>query len=327
MTISERDTPLTTAPPNAELSNWLGIELRHLAALDAVETEGTFGRAAIKLGYTQSAVSQQIATLERIVGEKLIERPGGPRPVTMTEAGRLLLRHATSIVARLQAAQADLAALSAGEAGSLHVGIFQSVGAKILPEVMRRFKTAWPQVDVELRESHSDRELADLVERGILDVSFVQLPIDNPWLETLLVLRDDYVLVSAAGSSFPAERRTPALREIAEQPLIGYRNCRATEIVVDQIRATGREPHFVFRTDENGVVQGLAGAGIGVAILPRLAVDPNDESVRITDLSPRLARRQVGIARHKDRYHSPAAKAFVATALEVGAEHTARLAA
>jgi DNA-binding transcriptional LysR family regulator len=306
---------------------WLGVELRHLAALDAVETEGSFGRAAIKLGYTQSAVSQQIAMLERVVGERLVERPGGPRPVTLTEAGHLLLRHARAIVARLQAAQADLAALSAGEAGSLHVGIFQSVGARILPEVMRRFSHAWPQVDVELRESHSDNALADLVERGILDLSFVQLPLDNPWLETLLVLQDDYVLVSSATSDFAASGRAPSLREIAEQPLIGYRNCRATEIVVDQLRTTGREPHFVFRSDENGVVQGLAGAGIGVAVLPRLAVDPNDESVRITNLSPRLPRRQVGIARHRDRYHSPAAKAFVATALEVGAETAEGLAA
>jgi molybdate transport repressor ModE-like protein len=305
---------------------WLGVELRHLAALDAVETEGSFGRAAAKLGYTQSAVSQQIATLERIVGEKLVERPGGPRPIALTEAGELLLRHARAIVSRLQAAQADLAALSAGEAGSLHVGIFQSVGAKILPEVMRRFARAWPNVDIQLRESHSDNALADLVERGELDLSFVQLPLENPALETMLVLQDEYVLVTSADSDF-ATGRTPSLREIAEQPLIGYRNCRATEIVVEQIRATGREPHFVFRTDENGVVQGLAGAGIGVAILPRLAVDPNDESVRITDLSPRLPRRQVGIARHKDRYHSPAAKAFVATALEVGAQTSALLAA
>ena len=86
--------------------------MRHLAALEAVETEGSFGRAANKLGYTQSAVSQQIATLERIVGEKLIERPGGPRPVTLTEAGRLLLRHARAIVARLQAAQRRSRALS-----------------------------------------------------------------------------------------------------------------------------------------------------------------------------------------------------------------------
>ena len=311
--------PSTTDP-------WLGIELRHLAALDAVETEGSFGRAASKLGYTQSAVSQQIATLERIVGEKLVERPGGPRPIALTEAGELLLRHARAIVSRLQAAQSDLAALSAGEAGSLHVGIFQSVGAKILPEVMRRFARAWPNVDVELRESHSDNALADMVERGELDLSFVQLPLENPSLETMLVLQDEYVLVTSAESDF-AVGRTPSLREIADQPLIGYRNCRATEIVVEQIRATGHEPHFVFRTDENGVVQGLAGAGIGVAILPRLAVDPNDESVRITDLSPRLPRRQVGITRHRDRYHSPAAKAFVATALEVGAETSAPLAA
>src|SRR5437899_1759696 len=85
---------------------------RELAVLEAVATEGSFGRAAEKLGYTQSAVSQQIATLERIVGARLVERPGGPRPVTLTEAGRILLGHAESIVARLQAAQADLAALA-----------------------------------------------------------------------------------------------------------------------------------------------------------------------------------------------------------------------
>ncbi len=311
----------------AETDRWLGVELRHLAALDAVETEGSFGRAAEKLGYTQSAISQQIAALERIVGEQLIERPGGPRPVAFTEAGRLLLRHARAIVARLQAAQADLAALSAGEAGSLHVGIFQSVGARILPEVMRRFALAWPDVEVELRESHNDSHLADMVERGILDLSFVQLPLVNPALETQLLLSDDYVLVSSTSSAFPVPGRVPTLREIAEQPLISFRNCRATELVVDQIRGSGHEPHFVFRSDDNGVVQGLAGAGIGVAVIPRLAVDPNDESVRITNLSPRLSPRQVGITRHKDRYHSPAARAFVATALEVGAESAAELAA
>ena len=112
---------------------WLGVEVRHFAALDAVAREGSFGRAADRLGYTQSAVSQQIATLERIVGETLVERPGGPRAVSLTEAGALLLRHAEAIVARLDAARADIASLRAGETGTLRVATYQSVGARVLP--------------------------------------------------------------------------------------------------------------------------------------------------------------------------------------------------
>src|SRR5712691_13336371 len=134
----------------------LGVELRHVLALEAVAREGSFGRAAIALGYTQSAISQQIAMLERIVGERLIERPGGPRPVSLTEAGELLLRHAEAIVARLAAAQADLAALSDGTAGRLRVGIYQSVGERVLPELMRRFRASWPRVEIRLSESASD---------------------------------------------------------------------------------------------------------------------------------------------------------------------------
>jgi DNA-binding transcriptional LysR family regulator len=310
-----------------EPDRWFGVELRHLAALEALASEGTFGRAAEKLGYTQSAVSQQIATLERIVGERLVERPGGPRPVTMTEAGRILLGHAESIVARLQAAQADLAAFSSGEAGSLHVGTFQSVGTKILPEVMRRFRSSWPDVEIELEESHLDTELCDGVERGDLDLAFVQLPIGNTSVETVELLRDDYVLVTALDSPLAGGKRPPSLREIGEQPLIGYRTCRSTELVVDQLRTTGIEPHFVFRSNENGVVQGLAATGIGVALVPRLAVDENDDTVHVIELGPKIAPRIIGIARHRDRYHSAAARAFVATALDVGRETTAAKAA
>ena len=96
--------------------SWLGVELRHFLALEAVAREGSFGRAANALGYTQSAVSQQVATLERIVGHRLVDRPGGPKPVSLTDAGRLLLTHADAITARVAAAQADLIALSEGQA-------------------------------------------------------------------------------------------------------------------------------------------------------------------------------------------------------------------
>src|SRR3954468_3708251 len=107
-----------------EPDRWLGIELRHLLALEAVAREGSFGKAATSLGYTQPAVSQQIALLERIVGHRLVERPGGPRPVSLTEAGRLLLTHAEAIAARLAAAQADLSAFGTGGGGILRVRLF-----------------------------------------------------------------------------------------------------------------------------------------------------------------------------------------------------------
>src|SRR6476619_2443949 len=142
--------------------SWLGVELRHFLALEAVATEGSFGKAAAALGYTQSAVSQQIATLERIVGQRLIERPGGPKPVSLTEAGRLLLTHAGAIAARVAAAQADLTALAEGQSGTLRVGVFQSVGQRILPEVMRSFLGAWPQVNVKLTASGNGEELLSI---------------------------------------------------------------------------------------------------------------------------------------------------------------------
>src|SRR6516165_9315374 len=114
-----------------ETDRWLGLDLRHLVALKAIADEGSFGRAAERLGYTQSAISQQIATLERIVGLKLVERPGGPRAISLTEPGLILLRHADAIQARLLAAKADMAALEAGDAGRLRVGTFQSVGTRV----------------------------------------------------------------------------------------------------------------------------------------------------------------------------------------------------
>src|SRR5438128_7812483 len=160
-----------------EPDGWLGVELRHLAALQAVAEEGSFGRAAARLGYTQSAVSQQIATLERLVGLRLIERPGGPRPVSLTEAGRILLRHAEAIDARLRAAKADMDALSAGRAGRLRVGTFQSVGTRVLPTLLRRFSETHPQVEIFLQESADEDDLLELVERGELDLSFSTLPL------------------------------------------------------------------------------------------------------------------------------------------------------
>src|SRR5262245_484958 len=294
-----------------ETDQWLGLELRHLIALKTIAEEGTFGRAAARLGYTQSAISQQIATLERIVGQRLIERPGGPKPVSLTEAGELLLRHADAIAARLLAAQADLAALDAGESGPLRIGTYQSVGARILPDLLRQFSADWPAVEITLQEDADDGKLVDSVERGELDLSFVVLPIQAGPYETAELLRDPYVLVVAADSPLAARDRTPSLRELLEHPLIANRTCRATTRVEDRLRLAGREPNIVFRTDDNGTVQGMVAAGLGIAIVPLLTVDDTDPSIRVVDLGDRVPPRLIGLAWHRDRRRTKAAEAFV----------------
>ena len=303
-----------------EADRWLGVELRHLAALQAIAAEGTFGRAARRLGYTQSAVSQQIATLERLVGERLVERPGGPRPVSLTEAGKLLLRHAGAIVARLEAAQADLAALSAGEAGTLRIGTYQSIGQRILPTVMRRFSAAWPHVELRLTETNTDHDLVALIERGDLDLTFADFRLWEGPFDTLHLLDDPYVLLVQAGSPLAARGTAPTLAEIAELPLIGFRQCRSTQLLEAHFQGSGLRPEFVFRSDDNGTVQAMVGAGLGVALMPRLTVDFNDASTVALDTAEIVPPRRIVIAWHRDRYRSAAARAFVELAGEVCAE-------
>jgi molybdate transport repressor ModE-like protein len=299
-----------------EPDRWLGVELRHFLALEAVAREGSFGMAARSLGYTQSAVSQQIAALERIVGQRLVERPGGPKPVSLTEAGRLLLKHADAIAARVAAAQADLAALEDGAAGTLNVGVFQSVGQRILPELMSRYLREWPQVKVSLMESPNDEELLTQVERGELDVTFSDLPLPEGPFESLELMRDPYVLVVAADSPLADRDTTPTVRELADLELIGHKHCRT----IKQLEANIRLPlNFVFRSDHNQTVQAMVASGVGSALVPRLTMDPDDPTTKLIEL-PKLPPRLIGIAWHRDRYRTPAAHAFVDTTEAVTAE-------
>jgi DNA-binding transcriptional LysR family regulator len=300
-----------------ESDRWLGLDLRHLVALKAIADEGSFGRAAERLGYTQSAISQQIAALERIVGLRLIQRPGGPRPISLTEAGRILLRHADAIQARLLAAKADMAALEAGDAGRLRVGTFQSVGTKIIPTLLRRFGESHPGVEVVLRESQDEGELLEMIERGELDLTFWTLPVEDGPYETVELLRDPYVLLVPAGSPLAAGKRSPTLKEIVLQPIIGFNKCSAMEQVEAQLSSAGRNPNIVFRSDNNGTVQGLVGAGVGISVSPRLTVDEEDSSIEIVDLHGRIPPRIIGLVWHRDRHQSPAAEAFIESASDL----------
>jgi len=293
---------------------WLGIDLRHLAALEAVARTRSFGRAARELGYTQSAVSQQIAQLERIVGQRLFHRPGGPRRVEPTEAGLLLLGHADAIVARLDAARADMAALAEGAAGTLRVGIYQSVGARLLPALVRRFREQWPLVGVRVREESSAADLLRLLEHGELDLTFADLPLREGPFEWAEVLQDPYVLLVSAHSELAKLDAAPSLREVAKLPLIGRRTTDEPERFL-----AGRVPELnvVFRTDDNGTLGALVAEDLGAAIEPRLVVDPRDRAVKMLPFGPRIPPRTLVLAWHRDRYRSQAAEAFVDLAREV----------
>jgi DNA-binding transcriptional LysR family regulator len=296
-------------------NEWLGVEMRHFAALEAVARTGSFGRAARELGYTQSAVSQQIAQLERILGQRLFHRPGGPRRVEPTEAGLLLLRHADAIVAQLDAARADMAALAEGEAGTLRVGIYQSVGARLLPALVRRFRAQWPRVGVRVREESAAQDLLRLLEHGELDLTFAELPVREGPFEWAELLQDPYVLlVSARSEELASLDAAPPLRDVAKLPLIGRRSTDEPERFL-----AGRVPevNVVFRTDDNGTLAALVAEGLGSAIEPRLVVDPRDRAVKMLPFGSRITPRTLVLVWHRDRYRSQAAQAFVELAQEL----------
>jgi DNA-binding transcriptional LysR family regulator len=300
-----------------ERDRWLGVELRHFAALEAVGRTRSFGAAARELGYTQSAVSQQIAQLERNVGQRLVDRPGGPRQVDLTDAGRLLLRHADAIVAQLDAAQADMAAFAEGAAGPLRVGIFQSVGARILPGLLRRFKKEWPRVEVSVREETDAADLLRLLEHGELDLTFADLPLPQGPFESEQVLLDPYVLLVQAGSELAQRKIAPPLRELAGVPIVTWRHVGQPETYL-----RGRVPdlNIVFRSDDNGTLAGLVAEGLGVAVVPQLVVNPRNPAYVALPFGNRVPPRLLAIVWHRDRFRSEAAESFVELAKSLASE-------
>jgi molybdate transport repressor ModE-like protein len=296
-------------------NNWRSIELKHLRALRAIARTGTFWAAAEDLSASLSTVSDHIADLEALVGQRLFERSRGRRTVELTEAGRLLLGHAEAIESRLQAAEADFRAYAAGLKGSLRVGIYQSVANKILPEAMRRFKERWPGVDVQVTEEARDDDLVAAVERGDLDLTFAIEPIGEGPFEVRDVMRDPYVLVTATDS--PLTQGRVAVADLDGLPMVAYHYGKHQDRTEEFLRANGARPRIVFRSNDNGTVQAMVAAGIGFALSPLLAVDESDPDVRLTQLVEPVPPRVLLIVWHRDRYRPPAAAAFVETAVGV----------
>jgi molybdate transport repressor ModE-like protein len=299
---------------------WIGLELRHFVALQAIADEGSFKGAARSLGYTPSAISQQIAGLERIVGARVIAREHGRRALGLTEVGRALLVHMTAIEARLEAAKADVEAFARGLAGPIRIGAFESVEARVLPEVLRRFRAMFPDVDIEVGETLLDLDLLKSVERGALDLAFGILPLPEGPFQRAIVIDDPWVLVAQARSEHAARPAPRTLGEVAERPLVCFRSPSAIAPALEGMRAIGIEPNIVLQSDYNDVVQEFAAAGVGVALMPRLAVNRNDDRTTIVDLSELIPPRQIVIAWHRDRTTHEAFDTLISLAVEVGSQ-------
>jgi DNA-binding transcriptional LysR family regulator len=287
---------------------WLGVEFRHLAALAAIAEEGSFRAAADRLGYVQSAVSQQIAALERALGARLIDRSRGSQPVALTEAGRVLLGHFEEILAKLGAAWADVEALDAGRAGLVRVATTPSVEARIVPSVLPRLARD-TLIRVSVTPCDDEAACAALVD-GRVDAAFVSTPLGDGPLVGHRLIEDRLVLLVPADAP-PARRGTaPSLAEIGAIALIGRRGSADAEVAFRELEARGIEPRIVYESDDDATIHALVGSGIGAAIVPAMSVDWDDEAVAALPIEELPAPRILTLVWHADRLLTPTLEKF-----------------
>ncbi|MGW7201959.1 LysR family transcriptional regulator [Streptomyces sp. NPDC054837] len=290
------------------------VELRHLAALAAIVEEGSFGRAAARLGYTQSTVSQQVAALEKAVGGPVFDRPGGPKPVRLTPLGSVVLDQGRELLAKADALADAVDRFKAG-GGRIDIGTFQSVSNVILPSVVRRLRDDYPACDIRLSEEEPEQP-----QIGDLDLLFYDGRIDGD-VERLKLLDDPYLLVAGAGT-FP-EGPVP-LERLDGEPMVAWPlTCDQPEME-QAVARSGARPRVVFRTAVNDTLLSMVRAGLGSAVLPWLAIRgadvSSDDRLRIHELQPSLPPREIYLHWRAGRTHSPLAGRAVEIAVQVAAE-------
>jgi molybdate transport repressor ModE-like protein len=262
--------------------SWQGVEFRHLAALESIATEGSFSAAAAKTGYSQSAISGQIATLERLIGVRLVKRIRGSRKVTLTLEGERLVEHARAINARLSAARADIEQLEQHGVEGLRIGTFQSISQTLLPDVVRGL--AADGVRLTLREDLEIEHHVEMLRSGELDVAFVLLPVDDDGIEAVELLRDPWVLVVRTDHPLVWKQRSATADDISNVPLITFEQLPPQKLIEGALRAAGAHVRVVTRMGDPGSVLSMVSAGLGCGLVPRLAVEAEAGAARLSGL-------------------------------------------
>ncbi|ALO10490.1 Putative LysR-family transcriptional regulator [Streptomyces venezuelae] len=271
------------------------IEARHLRVLRAVAATGSFSAAARELGCTQPAVSQQMKALEGSAGTPLLIRTG--REMRLTQAGEVLVRHASGILAGLTAAEEEVAAIAGLRAGRVRLVSFPSGSSTLVPTALAALRAAHPGTRVSLVEAEPPRSI-EMLREGDCDVALAfrygagQAEWDDLVVRPLLA--DRLVGLVPEGHRL-AEAGSVGIAELAEESWIaGCPRCRRQ--LVDVCEEAGFTPRIDFATDDYPAVVGLVGAGLGVAVLPELAIESvRPKGARTVTVEPAVEREIVAL--------------------------------
>lgn len=257
------------------------LDVRRMQVLRAVVTSGSVTAAAAHLGYTPSAVSQQVAALEKEAGIALLERVG--RGVQPTAAGRLLTGHAAIISQHLAEAETALADLRAGRTGRLTIRYFASIGPTLLAPALARLRREHPGVMIDPKLTDPDDPLPE-VEQGNADLAIVVRRTSDEShraIRMVHLLDDAYQAVLPSGHPL-AGRRVIDLADLAGEPWVGSESPGpCLEPIIDACAAAGFTPDFVARSEDYATAQGFVAAGLGVSLIPRLGLGTRHPGITI----------------------------------------------
>jgi molybdate transport repressor ModE-like protein len=302
------------------------LDVRRMRVLREVARTGSFSAAAESLSFTQSAVSQQIASLERETGSRLVER--GARGVRLTEAGEVLVRHADVILARLDDAQAELDALAGLRGGRLRMVAFPTAGASIMPRAIACFREQHPAIDLSMQVAEPPDAVLQ-VRAGETDLALL---IEAPWecasndgLERTHLLDDPMSVVLPRDHPL-ASRTRVKLADLAAEPwLLGvHGTCADTSVFLRACSEAGFEPQIAFDSDDYNAIQGFVAAGMGVSFIPQLAIVTIRDDVVIRPIAPRAPARRIVAATLEGGYRSPAMDAMLSILVDVAGEFAAQ---
>jgi DNA-binding transcriptional LysR family regulator len=301
--MAEREVTLAERGEIGGSDRWAALEVRLMTAFVTVVELRSFTAAARRLGYTQSGISQQIAALERIVGRRLLVRQDGRRlPVELTPAGAALLEHCRAILRQIDRAYAEIIRGEVRDS-AVRIGAFSSAAVHLLPPLRHALREH--DLRLELIESQTDHQIFSQLDTGAVELAIAVLPVPERFVAERIGVDPYLAMVSSAS---PAARHNPLrLSALEGQTLLGITHCDHEQAVAAQLAANAVDASTFERYDDNRLIQSLAGAGTGIAIVPALTIDRADESVTILEIPAELPPRTIALIHPRDAPLSPVA--------------------